>query len=106
MKIYISGPVTGTCDYRERFAEAEGFLRERHPDCEVVNPVRVLAELPGSTSWEEYMRMSLAMLNMCEAVFLMKDWKESTGACIEYGVSLANGKIIVEEGEKGLYETV
>ena len=43
-RIYISGPVTGTKDYKERFARAEGYLSGM--GFSVVNPPKVNAALP------------------------------------------------------------
>ena len=48
MKIYLSGPITGTKDYMKRFAEAEQRLTERGHS--VINPARVCACLPKDTT--------------------------------------------------------
>lgn len=37
----------------------------------VVNPARVNAQLPEDTTHEEYMKTSIAMLDMCDIIFLM-----------------------------------
>ena len=52
MKIYISGAITGTDDYMERFAKAEKELTEQ--GYSVINPAKVNAQLPEDTSYEEY----------------------------------------------------
>lgn len=46
MRIYISGPITGTTDYKERFAVAEEKLKAN--GYEVVNPAKLAAALPES----------------------------------------------------------
>lgn len=98
-RIYISGPVTGTEDYRERFAEAEKCLKKR--GYAVINPVRVNAQLPKETSYRQYMDMSLLMLSMAEAVCMLKGWRESKGARLEHEFAGATGrKIIYEKGEE------
>lgn len=95
MKVYISGAITGINDYMERFAKAEeqldndGFI--------VINPAKVNGQLPKETTWEEYMKMSICMLDMCEAIYMLKGWKNSRGACIEYGYALGTDKIIMNE---------
>ena len=50
MKIYISGAITGTDDYMERFEKAEKELAEK--GYSVVNPAKVNAQLPEDTSYE------------------------------------------------------
>ena len=71
MKIYISGPITGTEGYRARFDAAERRLKkEGH---KVVNPARVNAALPEGTTHKEYMSVSIAMLDMCEIIFMLKE---------------------------------
>lgn len=102
MKIYISGPITGTEDYMRRFAVAENRLTaEGHS---VINPARVNAQLPETTTHEEYMKMSLCMMNMCDAVFMLKGWQDSKGANMEFEYARGTGMTIIFEGGKGCQE--
>ena len=94
MKVYISGPIAGTTDYLERFAKEDRKLKEKGH--EVINPAAVNAMLPESTSYEEYMKMSICMLDMCEGIYLMKGWEKSCKANREYGYAMAAGKVVVE----------
>ena len=93
MKIYISGAITGTDDYMERFAKAEKELTEK--GYSVVNPAKVNAQLPEDTSYEEYMKMCFCMLDMCEAIFMLKGWSKSCSANREYWYAMGNCKIII-----------
>lgn len=97
MKIYISGAITGTDDYIERFAKAEKELTEQ--GYSVVNPAKVNAQLPSDTTYEEYMKMSFCMLDMCEAIFMLDGFEKSCGANREYGYALAKHMIIMYEKE-------
>ena len=95
MKIYISGAITGTDDYRERFAKAEKELTDK--GWSVVNPAKVNAQLPEDTSYEEYMKMSFCMLDMCEAIYMLKGFEYSCGANRELDYAMAKDMIIMHE---------
>ena len=98
-KYYISGPITGTANYIERFAVEEKELTER--GYSVINPAKVNAQLPDDTTYEQYMKMSLIMLDMCDTIYMLAGWKNSNGACLEYQYAKTLGKnIIFEEMEE------
>lgn len=90
-KVYISGPITGTKDYLEKFKDIETVLVLVHQGVEVINPAKVNANLPESTTWEEYMRMSLCMLSMCDGIYMMEGWQQSRGANLEYAYAKGMG---------------
>lgn len=95
-RVYISGPITGIDDYMEHFSRAEKEL-EAKGFC-VINPAKVNAQLPADiTSYEEYMKMSMVMLNMCTYIYMLKGWEKSPGANREYGYALASDMIIMRE---------
>lgn len=96
MKVYISGPVTGTHDYMERFARAERSLQEE--GCTAVNPAKVCAQLPADTTHGEYMRICIPMLDMCEAVLMLEGWQESRGCSQEFEYAYGHGITITFEG--------
>ena len=78
MRIYISGAITGTDDYMERFAKSEKELTEK--GYSVVNPAKVNAQLPEDTNYEEYMKMSFCMLSMCDSIYMLRGFEKSRGA--------------------------
>ena len=84
-KIYISGPISGTNDYMERFASMETRLQEL--GYVVINPAKECAHLPDSTTWKEYMSECLKMLLLCDAICMLKGWSNSKGAKIELDVA-------------------
>ena len=91
MKIYISGKITGTTDYVERFEKAEEFLKENYPDAEIINPVNTSLTLPESTTYQQYMKLSLCLLDMCDTIYMMDGWDDSNGASLEFQYALAMG---------------
>lgn len=97
MKIYLSGAISGTDDYMERFAKAEKELTEQ--GYSVVNPAKVNAQLPEDTGYEEYMKMSFCMLDMCDSICMLKGWRKSRGANREYCYAIEKCKIIMFEKE-------
>lgn len=101
MRIYISGKITGTNDYVERFEKAEKrILEASESDVFILNPVRVSAQLPKCMTYDEYIEFGFAMLNMADAIYMMRDWKSSPGACMEYGYARAKGIGIIEEDKE------
>lgn len=95
MRVYISGPITGTDDYMERFTAVESQLI--HEGCTVVNPAAIMEHMPPDTVYEEYMRLSIELLQMCDCIYMMRGWNESCGANREYGYALAKDKMIIRE---------
>lgn len=94
--IYLAGPVSGTDDYVERFEKAEKRLTEIL-NYAVVNPVKVMKQLPEETGYEECMRICLAMLEACSVIYLLKGWEKSCGANRELGYAMKKGMAIVKE---------
>lgn len=88
MRIYLSGPITGTQDAEQRFAEAEARLRDEYFGAEIINPVRAAAAFPPLTH-DEYMIISFAMMDVCDSMYQMEGWKQSRGCNQEAGYAFA-----------------
>ena len=94
--VYLAGKITGDNLYAAKFQyaakklEGAGFV--------VINP----AILPEGFEYNAYMRMTIAMLDECEAACFLPDWVDSKGAMMEYGRAAAKGKHIFmfEDWEK------
>ena len=77
--IYISGPITGTSDYMERFAQAEDLLKRA--GWGVINPTAIDSMFPeGRLTHRQYMKIDKVLLSACDAIFLLHNWKTSKGA--------------------------
>jgi hypothetical protein len=99
MIIYVSGRVTGMPNYnREAFAEAEAELSKAGHT--VLNPVKYIPEVnPEAITHRQYVDMGLAMLDCCDAIYLLDGWEKSKGAVVEYAFALQHGIKILTEVE-------
>ena len=84
-RIYISGKITGTDDYMERFEKAEKYLITK--GYSVLNPAKVNAQMPSDTTYDEYMQIALTMLRMADSIYMLKNWQDSNGAKIEHQIA-------------------
>jgi len=92
MKIYIAGKITDNPDYMEQFAIAELFLiKEGHF---VMNPT----VLPPGFEHHEYMKICFAMIDVCEGIYLLDNWRDSKGATMEFDYAIKTGKTIAFAG--------
>lgn len=89
-KVYISGAITNNPDYRKQFADK---IRQLDAEYTVLHPLMICADL----SWKEYMRIDLAMVYVCECIYMMKGWENSRGAQIEQFYAELFGKEIIYE---------
>lgn len=94
MKVYIAGRISGYEGYKEHFKreqlklEADGHV--------VLNP----AELPKGLNQEEYMRICISMLYVCDCIYMLAGWEFSVGATIEHGLANQANKLVVYEEDK------
>ncbi len=79
-KIYISGPITGVENYEKAFEAAAEQLKEEY---NVVNPVKVNDLVDFELSYSEYMMIDLALLGLCDYIYMLKGWEHSNGAMLE-----------------------
>lgn len=102
-RVYISGKINGTTDFMERFARAEEKLKSE--GYAVLNPTYANSYMPEDTTWEECMKVSITLLSMADAIYMLNGWEDSKGACFEYEYAKAFDKTIMiqsraEECEK------
>lgn len=88
MKVFIAGKISGDPAYRRKFRAAENILRS----CgfAVMNPAR-LGNYAAFTH-RDYLHITRAMLERCDAVVLLADWQESSGAKEEAAYAETIGK--------------
>lgn len=95
MRIYISGPVTNIQHFKIHFDAAEKELKEKYPNAEIINPTMIV--LPESCTHDDYMKIDFMLLDLADAIYMMRGWENSKGACMEYGYALAKDLIILKE---------
>ena len=99
--IYVSGKITGTSDYTDRFSAAEDRLIAE--GYEVLNPVRTGKWLerylePEKPTWVQYMKYAIAAMMEADYIYMMRGWNQSKGARLEHFLArVLNYNIIYEE---------
>ena len=106
MVVYISGKISGREkeEYMKQFADAEKKLTEQ--GYTVINPARVNAEMPESTSYQVYMNMSKTMLEASDIIYMLKGWNLSNGANTELQWALDRGMMIMFEEPEYIKKTI
>lgn len=99
-RIYISGAITNDTDYKAHFFRANNDLLSDGYQS-IINPALVNSMLPKDFTHEEYMKVCIAMLECCDAIYMLDGWKNSKGANIEYQYAKDNGLDIYYESEEG-----
>ena len=66
-RIYISGPITGTTDYKQRFEETEKKLKETFPDADIVNPVKITIMLGNGAEFFAPLNFNRPFMNLISA---------------------------------------
>ncbi len=92
-KVYIAGRISNYPQFKEHFKRVENDLKKVQ-DVIVLNP----AILPPELTQEEYMRICIPMLNICDSIFMLEGWENSVGASIEHALAKQAGKRIIYEG--------
>lgn len=82
-RAFISGAITGTEDYIERFSQAEVELREE--GLLPINPTRFSQHLlDAEFSWDEFMDITMSLLKQCTRIYMLEGWRNSRGATAEF----------------------
>lgn len=91
MRVYIAGAMTGVFKYKEKFIEAEEFVREQGHI--VLNP----AFLPDGLA--DYYEINKAMIDQCDAIYVLLHSEDSVGTQKEIEYAKATSKqVIYQQG--------
>ena len=92
MKVYVAGKITDLepIEVRKNFIRAEVDLRDKG---HFVMTPRAIMDFQGFEH-EDYMHVCYAMIDVCDAVYFLNDWKMSKGARMEHQYAKKNHKVI------------
>lgn len=100
-RVYISGAISGVNDYKENFEQARKKLE--HLGYDVIDPSQLDIVLGGAhATHEDYMKVCICLLDICDTIYMLNGWRESRGANREYGYALARDMIIIDEEENDI----
>lgn len=85
-KIYIAGKVTGLPEKptAEKFAKASQAIKDNNMDA--INPIEVVND--PTTQWDAAMKLCVAALLTCDAVFALLCFDDSRGAKVEIWLAM------------------
>ena len=86
-KVYLAGKITGLDNYKELFAAVEKIVTDAGH--QVMNP----AVLPPGFEQEEYLHVCEAMIDVCDGVCFLDNWRDSPGARHEYQYAVEKHKL-------------
>lgn len=78
MTIYVAGKITGLSkeESDKKFEEAAKMLREQGHRVFIPTVLPVYDEV----SHDDYLHICFAMIDICECVYMLKNWRQSEGA--------------------------
>ena len=97
MKVYIAGKITGEDrdSVEGKFSRASSMLKS---DGHLPFNPSVLPDYP-EVDHEDYMHICFAMIDVCHAIYMLKDWQTSAGARAELQYAAEWKKKIMYEDE-------
>ena len=87
MRVYIAGAMTGVFKYKEKFIEAEEYIRGLGHI--VLNP----SFLPEGLS--DYYEINKAMIDQCDAIYVLLNYENSKGTKREIEYAKSTGKQVI-----------
>ena len=97
-RVYISGRMTGLTqtEWQSNFARAE--MKMKAAGYEVFNPA-LWSTMYSWLTYEEYLKLDLTALELCDAIYLQTNYEDSNGAKIELARAEELGLSIIYESE-------
>ena len=104
MKVYLSGKMTGLSKEKiwKNFRIVESWLAKKSTDTDngaliesIMNPAVTYAmQKYDAFSYEDWLHVDFAMLDACDGVVLLPNWKDSIGAKREIAYAYKHNKFV------------
>lgn len=97
MKIYIAGKVTGLeeSEIQDKFFKAKiSLTKSGH---KTMSPAVLTAN--AGFEHEDYLHICYAMIDVCDAIYMLSDWQKSKGARMELQYACDHRKEIMYQDE-------
>ncbi|HDC2548779.1 TPA: DUF4406 domain-containing protein [Salmonella enterica] len=95
--IYIAGPMSGIENFNRNAFDIAAIMLKSIGHA-VLNP----AILPDGLTYGQYIKISKAMLECADTIYLLEGWQDSAGATNEHALAKKLGlKISTPESRKG-----
>jgi hypothetical protein len=98
-RVFISGPVTGReLEATPDFFEAKFELSQA--GCDPINPIILSGGMPKDATHEEYMKITMDMLDMADEIYMLDGWENSEGAKAERRHAISKGMVVRYQGKE------
>lgn len=98
MKIYVSGRITGERPFECAYKFGYSSNKLRQEGHKVINPYKMLEPMAEvGFEYEDLMQMCFRSIDICDAVYMQRDWHDSPGARREHEYALKLGKKVIYE---------
>ena len=88
-RVFISGPISNDPDFMNHFEEAQKTLEAY--GYRVVNPAKINSVNSEELfTYEEYLKIDIMYLSMCDYIYMLDGWQNSNGAKNELKYALNN----------------
>lgn len=94
-RIYIAGRITGLSSNEAQLNFERGCSKIYEMNAIPLNPYNIY--LGNKGTWKDYMSICIPMLFACDEIYMLNNWKESKGACIEHALAEGAGMNIIYE---------
>ena len=97
MTLYLCGPISSDDNARAEANLAAFEVTERKLTAKGYKVCNPIDNVNPSWRWEKCMRVTIAHMLTCDAVYMLKGWDHSRGAVIEHGLAVSIGMMVYDE---------
>lgn len=100
--VFISGGMTNVPDFKNKFLNAENELIKMGY-INIFNPAKFSESFPKEISHDACMVIDLAVLSVCDKIYMLNGWEQSVGSKQEYEYAMINGiSIMYQNGDSNV----